>query len=204
MSITGTVGEPLAVTPADMFNAAGVKSAPGLYVDGPTIPGVTVDPQKGVQGTPTEPGTWTFTVTSYGSLGFPTTEGTFTVEVAAAPAPEPVGDGPRLATRVCGFLGVPAEGERLKLTHAHLSVVNEFIRGYVQGNGYRDSEGHETEYPAGAPLQAVLVSATARYVVNPSQATRETMGSQSIGYASLEGFTLAELGVLRRYRRTAA
>ena len=52
-------------------------------------------------------------------------------------------------------------------------------------------------------LRAVIITATARLVTNPSQVARESVdGYEAVG--SFNGFSLPELAVLHRYRRRTA
>ncbi len=73
------------------------------------------------------------------------------------------------------------------------------VRAYTRGNGF-DVYG-EPDYD----LEAVIVTATARLVTNPGQiAQDQTAGpyTQSLR-GGFTGWTLAELAILNRYRRTA-
>lgn len=102
-----------------------------------------------------------------------------------------------LAPRVAAFVGRPGDAPTIETAVAQLPVVTEYVRGFTRGRGFRD------EAPAG-PLRAVIVSGTARLATNPEQVAHFTTGDYSERPAQLAGWTLAELGVLRRYRRTSA
>lgn len=171
---------------------------------GGAVPGMTVNP--GLVGTPATAGTYTLTLTGpdetdeYGDPA-PGQKVNFDVTVEPAPAPEPgtepePGTAPLVAS-VLAFLGLPENLETVALATQHVRVVTTFVRNYVRGNGF-------TETGPNADLEDVVVSAAARYVVNPQQLTRQNLGNQAVGYASLEGFTLAEKAVLHRYRRRTA
>lgn len=99
--------------------------------------------------------------------------------------------------RIARYLGRSEDPQTLALAEEHVGIVTVFVKAYTRGHGF---------YPNGdvnEDLQAVIVSATARYLVNPQQNAREQIGVQSITYAKLEGFTLAEQAVLHLYRKRA-
>ena len=102
-----------------------------------------------------------------------------------------------LAPAVAAYLG--AAGDRADdvtaAAAANLPVVAEYVRGYTRGRGW-------TDYTPAGPLRAVLVAATARLVDNPDQVEFFKTGDSSERPATLAGWTLPELAVLRRYRRT--
>ena len=77
----------------------------------------------------------------------------------------------------------------------HAMTVLEYVRGYVRDRGFIGYIPHRS-------LQAVIVSAWARLFVNPEQITYYSTGDYSERPATLTGWTAAELGVLRRFRRT--
>lgn len=204
MSINIEAGKPANIPGADVLKEAAVdpKSWSYLYTTGPDVPGLTVDARDGITGTPTTPGTYTFTINGMDMDGYNSRAGAFSIIVTAAPEPEPTGPDP-LPVKVCKFLGLAPEGEALALAEQHTRVVTTFVRNYTRGNGFRDGETVQ-QLPTSVDLEDVIISATARYVVNPQQAARQQIGDQSILYASLEGFTLAEKAVLHRYRRRTA
>lgn len=103
----------------------------------------------------------------------------------------------RLAPKAAAFAGRPDDEPTIATARAQLPVVIEYVRGYTRGRGF------DTGLPAG-PLRAVIVSAVSRLIVNPEQLTYYSVGDYSERPAVLAGWTLAELGVLRRYRRTTA
>ncbi|MGW4858527.1 hypothetical protein [Kocuria palustris] len=102
---------------------------------------------------------------------------------------------------VARFLGRTGDTQVIAAATEHLRVVSTFVRAYVRGHGFEHLGPGWWE--PNEDLADVIVSATARYVVNPQQNAREQIGSQSITYARLEGFTLAEQAVLHLYRKRA-
>lgn len=128
-----------------------------------------------------------------------------TVE-AAAPPPPPPPPPPKpeappmqssdlvaaLAPRVAAHIGA----KETETSASVLPVVIEFVRGYVRDRGF-GADGYSPE----APLQAVIISAASRLATNPEQVSQFQAGDYSERPAILNGFTLAELGVLNRYRR---
>lgn len=126
------------------------------------------------------------------------------------PDPEPVPDipvdewhevwdplGAALAPRVAAYVGRPDHAPTIATATAQLPVIAEYVRGYTRGRGWTGDR------PAG-PLVAVIVSAAARLVTNPEQVTSYTANDYSERPAVLAGWTLTELGVLRRYRKVSA
>ena len=102
-----------------------------------------------------------------------------------------------LAERVAAFVGHPGNAEVVATAVAQVPVVTEYVRGFTRGRGFTG------EVPAG-PLRAVIVSGAARLVTNPEQVSHFTTGDYSERPAQLAGWTLTELGILRRYRLTSA
>ena len=102
-----------------------------------------------------------------------------------------------LAPAVAAFVGRPGDTTTEAQAGAALLVVLDFVRAYTRGNGFT---GYRPEYA----LRSVLISATARLVTNPEQVRQYQIADYSESPAVLNGYTLAELGLLRRYRRTQA
>lgn len=83
----------------------------------------------------------------------------------------------------------------------HLSVVTAMVRGYVRDEGVETfTEGPRVP----EDLAAVIISATARSVSNPSHLIREEVGSWNSVPGRFDGFTLVEQAVLHAYRRRTA
>ena len=102
-----------------------------------------------------------------------------------------------LAPHVAAFVGKPGDADSIAAATEYVPIVAEYVRGYTRGNGYTQDE------PA-SPLHAVIVAASARLVSNPEQVTYYQTGDYTERSAVLTGYTLPELGVLRRYRKTSA
>lgn len=192
-----TTGTPVNLTEADLY--AGTELDPATAeIDkwsGP-IPGLTIT-ATGITGTPTTPGTYQVDAGKPDGYGTYYPKATIVLNVKAPAVPETPDTGTPLPVKVCRFLGLTPEGDALALAEQHTRVVTTFVHGYTRGRGF-------TGRVPNMDLEDVIISATARYVVNPQQATRQQIGDQSILYASLEGFTLAEKAVLHRYRRRTA
>lgn len=158
-------------------------------------------------GSTTDTSEWTFTWDAAADASASTATPPGGPDPDPDPDPDP-GDDPdpwdewdelttRLAPRVAAYVGRPGDADVTATASAQLPVVAEYVRGYTRGRGF------EEERPA-APLRAVIVAATARLATNPEQVSVFTTGDYSERPAILAGWTLTELGVLRRYRRTSA
>ncbi|KUI27756.1 hypothetical protein [Mycobacterium sp. GA-2829] len=100
------------------------------------------------------------------------------------------------AEQVAAFLGKPEDAATLAIAQQAVPIVTVMVRAYVRGGpGWESNE----------ELDAVIVTASARMVSNPSGIAHDaTAGqfTQSVRGA-FQGWTLAELFVLNRYRRRA-
>ncbi len=100
------------------------------------------------------------------------------------------------AAQVAAFLGKPDDAATLATAEQAIPVVTTMVKAYVRGGiGWASND----------ELDAVIVTAAARMVSNPSGLpVDDTVGpfSRSVRGA-FQGWTLAELYVLNRYRRTA-
>lgn len=98
--------------------------------------------------------------------------------------------------QVAVFLGKPEDAAILATAEQAIPIVTVMVRAYVRGGaGWEPNE----------ELEAVIVTAAARMVTNPGQLPIDlTTGAfgQSIRGA-FQGWTLAELFVLNRYRKRA-
>lgn len=99
--------------------------------------------------------------------------------------------------KVARFLGRGDDTNVVALAGEHLPIVTAFVRAYTRGNGF-------VHGVPGDDLEAVIVSATARLVTNPEQASRVQVADYTESPAVLNGFTLPELAVLHLYRRRTA
>lgn len=216
-NVTITGGEPTpdpdppgtarAVTVEGMFTSLDLRAALGLdlpeLVDATAAPlpaGLVHNGSGVLTGTPTAPGEVTVELrdSSDTLLG--------TVVILVLPEGSQVSEDPwdlwdnlaaALAPRVAAIVGKQGDTEAVALATAQLPLVAEYVRGYTRGRGF------EGDAPAG-PLRAVIVSATARLATNPEQVSVYTMGDYSERPAQLAGWTLAEIGVLHRYRIVTA
>lgn len=121
------------------------------------------------------------------------------VSIEPDPDPDPGDDyldelAARLAPRVAAYVGRRDDAVATETAEGQVPIVAEFVRGYTRGNGWQG-------YRPAAPLRAVIVSATARLVLNPEQVRQYSSGDYSETGPLLTGFTLAERHVLDRYRR---
>ncbi len=100
------------------------------------------------------------------------------------------------AAQVAAFLGQPDDAATLATAEQAIPVVTTMVKAYVRGGiGWESND----------ELDAVIVTAAARMVANPSGLpVDDTVGpfSRSVRGA-FQGWTLAELFVLNRYRKTA-
>lgn len=216
------VGEAATV---NLFTELGISyNPPQVGTDhGGIPPGMATNPsnRKEITGTPTTPGEYTVVVQASDPLGNGVEAGTVTITVVGSepdpdPDPDPDPEDPdepelpeldpfdlyailarSLAPRVAAFVGKPGDADTIATAEAQVPVVTEYVRGYTRGRGFED------EAPAG-PLRAVIVSGVARLATNPEQVAHFQTGDYSERPAQLAGWTLTELGVLRRYRRTSA
>lgn len=98
---------------------------------------------------------------------------------------------------VAAYLGVPDDPATAALADQHLAVVKALARSYCRGGGFDE---------AGAPFEdvaAVMTTATARMMANPEQSTFQA-GEVAGRDRGFQGWNLAELAVLNRYRGRAA
>lgn len=96
---------------------------------------------------------------------------------------------------VAAFLGQGDNQGLVALAQGHVDVLTAMARAYTRDNGF-DEFGEPNE-----ELVAVITTAAARLVSNPSQLASEA-GPFSIR-GGFTGWSLAELVVLNRYRRRA-
>lgn len=165
----------------------------------PLPSGMSYDGDGTLSGTPAAPGSVAVVVTRGA-------ETVGTADVLILPAGSSASDDPwdvwdnlaaALAPRVAAIVGRVGDADTIATAEAQLPLVAEYVRGYTRGRGF------EGEAPAG-PLRAVIVAATARLATNPEQVSVYTVGDYSERPAQLAGWTLAEIGVLHRYRVVSA
>lgn len=100
------------------------------------------------------------------------------------------------ADQVAAFLGKPGDTATLAAAEQAIPVVTVMVKAYVRGG---------TDWEPNDEVEAVIVTASARVLSNPSGLAQDvTAGpySQSLRGA-FQGWTLAELFVLNRYRKRA-
>lgn len=179
-----------------------------------TVNGETASPGDYNMGAITEPTTVTIIPEALEGYVFDTVPVPLVLVFEPAPGPDPdpdpdpePGDWSHLldedpqARAVADRLGgrvlvhAAAPGGDTELAGAHVLTVLEYVKGYTRDRGFHG-------YIPERALQAVIIAAAARLFVNPDQLTYYATGDYSERPATLTGWTAAELGVLRRYRRT--
>lgn len=104
-----------------------------------------------------------------------------------------------LAPAVLAFAGLPADSETVaELVEQHLPIVTAQVRSYTRGRGFTEAGD------ADANLRAVIVSATARSVANPTGSGTLRLGNATHNPGIYAGWTLPELAILHGYRRRSA
>lgn len=127
----------------------------------------------------------------------------FSAELAAylanpAPTPDPAPTAPTgtvAALAVAKFLGQGDDQELVDLAAEHVVVIEQMARAYTRDRGFELGQINDG-------IKAVITSATARLVANPEQ-LRYGVGSVQFNSA-FQGWSLAELAVLNRYRKRAS
>lgn len=102
------------------------------------------------------------------------------------------------AVQVLKFLGRPDDATLSGSVEQAIPVITTMVKAYVRGGEDWDASDYDD-------VEAVIVTATARLVTNPGQiAADQAAGpfTQSLR-GGFTGWTLAELAVLNRYRKTA-
>lgn len=105
-------------------------------------------------------------------------------------APDGITDGGKLVARWLGW----TENEDIETASFHYWAVSAFVQAYTRDRGFIDGEPKRD-------VQVVIVSAAARLAGNPENLTRLQVDNVTESRKVFEGFNLAELGVLNRYRR---
>lgn len=98
------------------------------------------------------------------------------------------------AQQVAAFLGRGDDVQLVDLAEEHLPIVATFVEAYTRGQGFTDGV-------PGDDLEAVILTATARMVTNPTGVRTEGIDDYSVTHATVNGWTLPELAVLHRWRR---
>lgn len=100
------------------------------------------------------------------------------------------------AEQVAAFLGKPDDAATIATAEQAVPVVTVMVKAYVRGG---------PDWEPNDELDAVIVTASARMVSNPSGLPMDfTTGSFAHSIrGAFQGWTLAELFVLNRYRKRA-
>lgn len=92
---------------------------------------------------------------------------------------------------VADFLGQGDDEQLVALAGQSVTIITAMARAYTRDAGFIGSVPNEE-------IAAVITTATARLVANPEQLRVTIGGVQTDGF---QGWTLAELFVLNRYRQ---
>lgn len=177
----------------DLLAPGGTSSAWRIEPSRSSLPpGMTATTSE-LTGAPTTAGSYTVVLGKDAGLGEYIYR-TLPITVEGAP---PTPHDPLVASLVA-FLNAKDDPEMIALAEAHLPIVTTFVKSYTRGQGF-DQFGNPNK-----DMESVIITAGARLVVNPEQAIRVQIGDYSETPAVFNGFTLAELAVLNRYRRRSA
>lgn len=125
----------------------------------------------------------------------PVTATTLTTGQPPQPTPEPgLPTVPEAAQRVAAFLGQATSPQTLQLAAQAVPVVTLMAKAYTRDQGFTGGEPNDE-------IAAVITMAAGRLVTNPEQLD-VTVGMTGVRGA-FQGWNLAELAVLNRYRRRA-
>ena len=100
------------------------------------------------------------------------------------------------AGAVAAFLGQPDDTQLVALAGEHVKAITAMAKAYTRDRGFAPQSGEPND-----DIAAVIVTATARMVANPEQIAY-TAGSVTM-QGGFQGWSLAELAVLNRYRKRA-
>ena len=101
------------------------------------------------------------------------------------------------AEQVAAFLGQPGDAATEATAEQAIPVVTTMVKAYVRGGA---------DWESNDELDAVIVTAAARMVSNPTGLPHEMTAGPFVRSVrgAFQGWTLAELFVLNRYRKRAA
>ena len=209
MALTGTqvpmppleLGQTYTFTVAQMYTYVdtGTNAYPGdsqaigwsLYVFGSTPPpGMTVTATS-FSGTPTEAGDFVVVLEWANRYNQKTRYNVLVAVAGNEPEPVEVIDA---KADVAALMGQPDNPDLVAVIDQALETIYQLVSAYTRGNGFT----------GGVPnpeLRAVIRTATARLTANPEQ-VGSTVGGVTTG-AGFNGWSLAELAVLNRYRKRA-
>lgn len=94
---------------------------------------------------------------------------------------------------VAAFLGQGDDAELVTLAGQHVKTIATMARSYTRGKGFSEMNDPSDD------IAAVIITATARLIANPEQIAYETGSVKMRG--GFQGWSLAELSVLNRYRK---
>lgn len=110
---------------------------------------------------------------------------------------------PPTAAQVTAHLGWPSAtlpAETTAAVTSAITVASMAARAYTRGRGFATVE----DTPKVADdVHSVIVMTAARILANPTNSRRIESGSFNAAPGIFEGWTLAELAILNRYRRRA-
>ncbi|GAA4889527.1 hypothetical protein GCM10025789_02430 [Tessaracoccus lubricantis] len=209
MALTGTqvpmppleLGQTYTFTVAQMYTYVdtGTNAYPGdsqaigwsLYVFGSTPPpGMTVTATT-FSGTPTEAGDFVVVLEWANRYNQKTRYNVLVAVAGNEPEPVEVIDA---KADVAALMGQPDNPDLVAVIDKALTTINAMVSAYTRGNGFTGGVPNRE-------LRAVIRTATARLTANPEQVA-STVGGVTVG-AGFNGWSLAELAVLNRYRKRA-
>ncbi|CAJ1504170.1 hypothetical protein [[Mycobacterium] holstebronense] len=94
---------------------------------------------------------------------------------------------------LAAYTGTPVSAAQAT---AVIGVVKAMVSAHTRGVGFTDGEPNDE-------LSSVILSASARLLMNTAGLQQEAMGALQVRYGDAFGFTLPELMVLNRHRRRA-
>ncbi|UCZ90480.1 hypothetical protein [Gordonia sp. WA4-43] len=97
---------------------------------------------------------------------------------------------------VLALLGRSGDTDLVTVAQQAQQVVTAQVWAYTRGRGFSG------EQPA-PDIDTVILTSTARLVANPENLRSEKIGDYEVQRQVVEGWTLAELAILNRYRRRA-
>ena len=105
------------------------------------------------------------------------------------------------ADDVLGFLGWTSDSETESQAAVHVEHATRAARGYTRGRGFEKDQSNV--WTVAEDIAAVIVSAAARSLNNPTSDVRVEAGQYNAVPGSFASFSLIEDIVLKRYRKTA-
>lgn len=110
----------------------------------------------------------------------------------------------RTGSAVSAMLGQPDRPGQQDLAEHCAEVLTGYVRGFVRSLPGVAGRGFTSYGVPQRDIRAVIITATVRLASNPRQLTYYQSGDYSERPAVMAGWTIAELAVLRRYRRVSA